>query len=152
MNKFLSGLLFAPALCLHLGAQTAQETMTYIVQEFKSYETESHLIKDVQFSANGSVFEFKSYIPVTPEVKISIPLAQVHIFVTNKSTDTGLHRYDLVVESKGRKGKFQVNGNNTSGIHFLLKGVSNKKRVQSLQKAFAHLTSLINKDAPKPLF
>lgn len=132
-------------------AQTKVETMDFIVKEFKIFERDEHIIKELAFSEDGSVFTFKSYVPTKPERKLTIPLKEVDIYTVRKKGADGQPRYSLVVESKGRAGRFKLNERNISGVHTILKNAQNPRRLEGLVKAFSHLVMLDNKGV-KPLF
>lgn len=151
MNKIIKLSLIVLAFGLVAMAQTKVETIDFIIKEFRVFERDEHIIKNISFSEDGSVFNFKSYVPPKPERKLTIPLKEVDIYTIWQLGANGTRRYSLVVESKGRAGRFQVNDRNVFGVRTILKDARNPQRLEALAKAFAHLTMLDTKSG-KPLF
>lgn len=151
MYKLVRQLMMIFTLGLSLFAQSKQETMDYLVRELKSFEKDTFLVKEVSFSGDGSILTYRTYVPTTPERKLTLPLKDVNIFMTCRTNSKGPYTYDLVVETKNRTGRFQINDRNVFGTKRIIKGELNQNRIKALEKAFSHLSMLVG-DGKEPLF
>ncbi|BDU71893.1 hypothetical protein [Mesoterricola silvestris] len=131
-------LAFAPA---SLPAQTRPETMTYIVQEIRSYETEALPMLQVAFSANGEQFTFLAGTLRNPGRSLVVPLRNVDVILVRRRSADGTEAFDLQVRSRGTRGEFLVDGAGFRGTATLI-SLSSLRKARALERAFTHLTAL----------
>ncbi len=126
----------------YLPAQTRSETMTYIVQEIRSYETEALPMLEVAFSASGEQFAFRAGTLRNPGRSLWIPLRNVDFILVKRRSADGTEVFDLRVRSRGTGGDFLVDGASFKGTTTLLGSLLGFQKARALERAFTHLTSL----------
>ena len=144
MHKLIKLFVLLPLINIHLAAQTKPETIEFITKEMKSFESDSYRVKEVYFSEEGTVFNYITYLPGIGEDRLVMPLANVNVFMAKKVATDGHYYYSLMLETRGRTGKIQINGVDTLGTRLIVRGMSNKTRIQRLQLAFNHLKRLLS--------
>jgi len=152
MHRMIKLAVILPLSGASFAAQSMLETQTFIIREFKSFETDKHSVNDIRFSEDGKVFSFVSGVRWGDEHKVSLSLDGVNVFMAMRSTPSGDHLYDLAAEAKGRSGKLQVNGNPVDVAVRLLEGSPNQRRIERLEKAFDHLKNLLGTEDAKTAF
>lgn len=126
-----------------LRGQTREETMNYIVDEFKSLENRTYTIREITFSPSADSFTFRRSRQGRKESGTTLKLAQVDIYCVTVHRANGIDHFNLVARSRGRDGVMLANGVKYQGAMPLIGTIENEKKVRSLEKAFARLTALV---------
>ena len=134
-----------PLICicnLFAFGQSKQETIDFIISEFKSIENNTYVFKDVTFSQGGAIFTFRRYRPGKPDKAVVIDLKDVDIYRVAIHHANGADFYNLDVRSLGRDGNFMANGLKYNGTWTLLGRIDSERKARALEKAFLRLTEL----------
>ena len=59
--------------------------------------------------------------------------------MARKLTKEGEFKYDLVIETKGKRGRMYENGQYVTGVRRILKNAANENRIQAIVNAFNRL-------------
>ena len=138
--RLIPFLFLAPVAVL---GQSREETMKYIIDELRSMESRAYTLREVSFSPSGDTFTYKRQRNGLPDKGTVIPLAKVDIYCVTVHRATGIDYANLVVRPRGKDGEFIANGFKTKGTMSLIGRIEDEKKVQALEKAFAHLTRLV---------
>ena len=91
-------------------------------------------------------------MPGSTDDRLSFSLEGVNVFMAQKMTPKGDFQYDLVVETRGRNGRLQINGGEVAGSIPILKNIANRNRLQTLKKAFTHLKKVVGTEDSRTPF
>ena len=143
MNR-ITGLLLPLLLASGLlRAQSKEETMQYILDEFKSLESLDYTVRNIAFSASGDSFSFTRQHRGGSEQGCVVPLAKVDIYAVTVHRANGVDYMNLLVRARGKEGDFMENGLRRMGTMALVVHIEDERKVKSLAKAFNHLIHLV---------
>ena len=124
-------------------AQSREETMNYIVSEFKSLDSKTYTGREIAFSSSGDSFTFRRNRLGKPEKGTTFQLAKVDVYCVTLHRPRGIDRFRLMVRSRGKDGIFLANGVNFQGELPLASYCDNERKMRALEKAFLRLTTLV---------
>lgn len=150
MNNLIK---LVPFLCLSQMfalAQSKEETINFLVSEFKSFEDRTFTIREFTFSPGGDTFTMKQGRQTKGDKGVVVPLKNVDIYCVPTHKPNGVDVYRIVIQSRGVNGMFMVNGVNFLGTYPIAGKIENERKAKALEKAFNHLIALVTDR--KPLF
>ena len=142
MNRFCISLVFL-LFCPRLGmAQTRDETVNFIIDEFKSFERKDYQYTELGFSANGDTFTMRRNTPRHKGRALSFQLKEVEIYTATVPRPDKMTLFTLMVRNRGRDGYLQKNSLRFAGTVKLLPSTGDERQYRALERAFARLTAL----------
>ena len=142
MNRFgkiLAVLLLGPALAW---AQTREETVDFIVKEFRSFERRDRVYSEIQFSPRGDSFKLVRSTPAHHQGTVEFQLKDVDIYRVTHNKPNCVNSYQLLVSPRGREAGVQKNGKKAQETVAITPRTRNGRKCLALERAFTRLTQL----------
>jgi hypothetical protein len=122
--------------------QTKEETMDFIVSEFKSFERKDYHAIEANFSPAGDTFTLKRRDPKHKDFALSFQMKDVEVYKVTVNHPNGIDQYRLMVRPRGRDGCIMKNSVRITTTVKLGPTMDNENQCRALERAFARLTTL----------
>lgn len=139
--------LFLILACLILGSgsafgQTKEETMDFLVNEFKSFERKDYQFTEIKFSPAGDAFTLRRNSKKRKDYALSFQLKDVEIYRVTVNHANGINKFRLMVRTRGRESTIGQNSRPYMGALKISPTMDNERKCLALERAFARLTTL----------
>ncbi len=139
--------LFLMLACLILGSgsafgQTKEETMDFLVNEFKSFERKDYQYTEIKFSPAGDAFSLRRNSKHRNGYALTFQLKDVEIYKVTVNHANGINQFRLMVRTRGRESSIGQNSRPIAGAVKISPTMDNERKCLALERAFTRLTTL----------
>jgi hypothetical protein len=141
--KFLVFLLVLLSLApLPAAAQSREETIDFLISEYRAFESRGYQFKAIAFSPAGDSFTLRRSAYGERGYQVSFNLKDVEIYKVTLNQANGINKYQLMVRSRGRDTSMTKDGNIVKTPLKISPAMENEKKAEALERAFTRLTVL----------
>lgn len=123
-------------------AQTKEETMDFLVNEFKSFERRDYQFTEIRFSAAGDTLTLRRNTKKHKDYALTFQLKDVEIYKVTVNHANGVNQFRLMVRTRGRDVHIGKNSQRYVGAIKITPSMDNERKCLALERAFARLTML----------
>jgi uncharacterized protein YkuJ len=123
-------------------AQTKDETINFIKSEYRSFEKQEYMYKEIYFSPAGDAFTLRRSAQKRKDYLITFQLGDVDIYMVTVNHPNAVNQYRLMVRTRGREGSIAKDGSRFVGELKISPSINNEKKCLALERAFTRLTTL----------
>jgi len=122
--------------------QTKEETMDFLVNEFKSFERKEYRFTEINFSPAGDAFTVRRNSKKHKDYALTFQLKDVEIYKVTVNHASGVNQFRLMVRTRGRDAYIGRNSHRYAGALKVSPNMDNERKCLALERAFARLTML----------
>ena len=123
-------------------AQTRDETVAYIVSEFKSFESREYKYTEVAFPPSGDTFTLRRKAQGDKDYVLTFSLKDVDIYKVTLNHPNGINQHQLMVRPRGPAAGITKDGATFKGVLKMSPATENESKILALERAFARMTEL----------
>ena len=123
-------------------AQTRDDAVTYIVDEFKSFESREYKYTEVAFSPSGDAFTLRRKHQDNKDYVLTFNLKDVDIYKVTVNHPNGINLHQLMVRPRGPAAGITRDGATFKGAVKMSPATENEPKILALERAFARMTEL----------
>lgn len=123
-------------------AQTKEETMDFLINEFKSFERRDYHFTELKFSPAGDAFTLRRTSRKRKDYALTFQLKDVEIYKITINHANGINQFRLMVRTRGRDVYIGRNNLRYAGALKISPTMDNERKCLALERAFARLTML----------
>lgn len=123
-------------------AQSREEIVKFIVDEYKSFEKRERIYNEIQFSPQGDSFRLIRSTKAHNKATVVFQLKDVDIYRVVHNKADGVNQFQLLVGPRGREASLQANGKKALEPLPLTPRTRNGMKCLALERAFTRLTAL----------
>lgn len=131
-------------------AQTREETIGFIVSEYRSFESREYKYKEITFSPAGDTFTIRRAAQGDKDYVVTFNLKDVEVYKVTINHANGINQHQLMVRNRGSETSIGRDGSTFKGAVKITPTIDNENKILALERAFTQLTLLTT--GRKPLF
>jgi hypothetical protein len=135
----LAFLILLPASGL---AQTREETVDFIIGEYKAFESDPYRYREITFSPSGDAFTLYRVAHGKKAYEVTFKLKDVEIYKVTINHANGINKHQLMAHLRGWAPRMTKNGAPLKGPLKITPAIENENKCLALERAFARLTTL----------
>jgi hypothetical protein len=122
--------------------QTKEETMAFLVNEYRSFERRDYQFTEIKFPPAGDAFSVRRNSKKHRDYALTFQLKDVEIYKVTVNHANGVNQFRLMVRTRGRDVYIGKNSHRYAGALKISPSMDNERKCMALERAFARLTTL----------